>query len=64
MIQYVDDVLNEKVVAGEKIRLACERFKRDLERSNNDDFPFYYDQHKADKAIKFIEMLPKTDGTN
>lgn len=63
MIQYVDDVLNEKVVAGEKIRLACERFKRDLERSNNDDFPFYYDQHKADKAIKFIEMLPKTDGT-
>lgn len=63
MIQYVDDVLNGRVVVGEKIRLACERFKRDLARSKNDDFPFYYDQHKADKAIKFIEMLPKTDGT-
>lgn len=63
MIQYVDDVLNGKVVAGEKIRRACERFKRDLERSKDDNFPFYYDQNKADKAIKFIEMLPKTDGT-
>lgn len=63
MIQYVDDVLNDRIVVGNKIYLACQRFKRDLERSKSNDFPFYYDQKMADKAIKFIELLPKTDGT-
>lgn len=62
MIQYVDDVLNDRIVVGNKIYLACQRFKKDLERSKSDDFPFYYDQEMADKAIKFIELLPKTDG--
>lgn len=63
MIQYVDDVLNDRVLTSHKIYLACQRFKRDLERSKSNDFPFYYDQKMADKAIKFIELLPKTDGT-
>ena len=63
MIQYVDDVLNDRIVVGNKIYLACQRFKKDLERSKSDNFPFYYDQKMADKAIKFIELLPKTDGT-
>lgn len=63
MIRYVDDVLSDRVVTSHKIYLACQRFKRDLERSKSDDFPFYYDQKMADKAIKFIELLPKTDGT-
>ena len=63
MIRYVVDVLSDRVVTSHKIYLACQRFKRDLERSKSDDFPFYYDQKMADKAIKFIELLPKTDGT-
>ncbi len=62
MIPYVDDVLNGKIVAGKKIRLACERYKRDLERSKSDDFPFYYDEKMARKACQFVEMLPLTDG--
>lgn len=62
MIPYVDDVLNGKIVAGKKIRQACERYKRDLERSKSDDFPFYYDEKMARKACQFVEMLPLTDG--
>lgn len=62
MIKYVDDVLSGKIVAGKKIRLACERYKRDLERSKSDDFPFYYDEKMARKACQFVQMLPLTDG--
>ena len=62
MIKYVNDVLSGKIVAGKKIRLACERYKRDLERSKSDDFPFYYDEKMARKACRFVQMLPLTDG--
>lgn len=63
MIKYVDDVLANKILVGKKIRLACERFKRDLERSKTAEFNYYYDEDEAVKAVKFIESLPKTDGS-
>ena len=62
MIKYVDDVLSGKIIAGKKIRLACERFKRDLERSKSDDFPYYYDEKLARKACRFVQKLPLTNG--
>ncbi len=62
MIKYVDDVLSGKIIAGKKIRLACERYKRDLERSKSDDFPYYYDEKMARKACQFVQMLPLTNG--
>ncbi|MGA3439383.1 terminase large subunit [Lactiplantibacillus plantarum] len=63
MIEYVDQVLSGQVLAGQKIKWACERFKRDLSRSKEDSFPFYYDEDKAAQAVKFIELMPKTDGS-
>ncbi len=63
MIEYVDQVLSGQVLAGQKIKWACERFKRDLSRSKDDSFPFYYDEDKAAQAVKFIELMPKTDGS-
>lgn len=62
MIKYVDDVLSGKIVAGKKIKQACQRFKHDLERSKNDDFPYYYDEKMAKKACQFVQMLPLTNG--
>lgn len=62
MIQYVDDVLSGKIIAGKKIKQACQRFKHDLERSKNDDFPYYYDEKMAKKACQFVQMLPLTNG--
>lgn len=63
MIRYVDDVLSGKIVTSKKIKQACERFKRDLERSKSDDnFPYYYDEKMAKMACQFVQMLPLTDG--
>lgn len=62
MIKYVDDVLSGKIIAGKKIHLACERCKRDLERSKGDDFPYYYDEKLARKACQFVQLLPLTNG--
>lgn len=50
--EYVDKVLNGEIVVGNYIRLACERFKNDLER---EDLEFR--ESKVDLAIEFISTL-------
>lgn len=64
VLQYCDKVLNGELVANEKIKLACKRELNDRERINNDDsFNYYFDNKQANKAIKFMSLIPKTDGT-
>jgi phage terminase large subunit-like protein len=62
MNEYIQKVLSGELVAPEKIRLACERHMSDLKRSKSDSFPYMFDEKQAVKAIKFIELMPSTDG--
>lgn len=63
-IQYADDVISGKEIAGEGIVDACKRFKADLER---DDLEFRTEQ--ADAAVSIMEGMfvhrkgEKIDGT-
>lgn len=61
-LEYVEKVLSGEVLAGKKIKQACERYLNDIERSKSDSFPYYFDNEKANKAINFMELLPSTDG--
>lgn len=64
VLDYCNKVLNGELVANEKIKLACKRELNDRERINNDDsFNYYFDNKQANKAIKFMSLIPKTDGT-
>ncbi len=55
--RYADDVGNGKVVVGENIKLAVERFQADLKR---DDLEFREDV--VDNAISFISTLKHFTG--
>lgn len=50
--QYARDVLDGKIVAGELIKLACQRYMSYFERDD-----IYFDPDKADKPINFIRKL-------
>lgn len=64
VLGYCNKVLSGEIVANEKIKLACQRELNDRERINNDDdFNYYFDNQQALKAIKFMSLIPKTDGT-
>lgn len=64
VLDYCNKVLSGEIVANEKIKLACKRELSDRERINNDDdFNYYFDNKQALKAIKFMSLIPKTDGT-
>lgn len=62
-LEYANKVLNGEIFSGKKIKQACERFINDLERSRQEDFPYYFDVKQANRAIEFIELLPSTDGS-
>jgi len=64
VLDYCNKVLSGEIVANNKIKLACKRELNDRERINNDDnFNYYFDGKQANKAIKFMSLIPKTDGT-
>ena len=60
--QYVEDVLTGALPACLYIRQACERSRKDLERQNTADFPYYFDETRAARVCKFIEQLPHIQG--
>ena len=62
-IDYAEAVLSSEVVACKWTRLACERFLRDLERSESDpNWPYYFDPECAELVCDFIEQLPHIEG--
>lgn len=56
--QYAIDVLDGKIIACKQVILACKRHLKDLERSKLEDYPYTYDIKKANKVVKFMNMLP------
>ena len=54
---YVDKVLNGKIIVGEYIKLACERFQNDLQR---EDLEFR--ENKVDLALEFISAIKHYTG--
>jgi phage terminase large subunit-like protein len=61
--QYARDVVAGKIVACKWIVLACEQHLNNLRESKeNDDYPYYFDSQKAERALKFKQLFPHTKG--
>ena len=55
---YAEKVVNGERIAGKKVILAAKRYLNDLKKAEKDDFPYFYDNERANKVIKFMEILP------
>jgi len=54
---YVAGVLDGTIVVGKWIRLAIERYQRDLSRQYSEGFPFHLDEDAAEKACRFFPKV-------
>ncbi len=54
-------MLDEKIVTGYNIRLACFRHLRDLQRQGQNDFPYIYSVDKFNKFLNFLSIVPNID---
>jgi phage terminase large subunit-like protein len=60
--EYCRDVLEGRKIAGELERLASERFEFDLARQGTADFPYIFDEAKANRACAFMQRMPHVKG--
>lgn len=60
--QYARDVVRGKIVACRLVKLACQRHLDDLEKAKSKSYPYRFDREKADRACRFIQLLPHTKG--
>ena len=60
--KYARDIISGKIVSCLYVKLSASRHINDLEKSKKPNFPYKFDLAKAEKAIKFAQMMPHTKG--
>ena len=60
--QYALDVLEGRVIAGNLVKLSCQRHINDLERQETEEFPFIFDEEKANLIVDYSETLTIAEG--
>lgn len=60
--KYARDVVSEKIIASKWIVHACKNHIKDISNQTEDKFKYYFDSAAAEKAIKFIQLMPHTKG--
>lgn len=56
-IRYARGVADGQIISCEKIRLAAERFLRELAESEKDSFPYRFDPEKYMRVVDFSQKL-------
>lgn len=60
--QYARDVVRGKIVACQFVIQACQRHLDDLMAEKSKSFRYRFDKDQAERAAKFIQLLPHTKG--
>jgi phage terminase large subunit-like protein len=60
--RYVNDIQKGNIVSCKSVRLAIDRFERDIKASQQEEFPYYFDEKQADKVIRFVETMKQYEG--
>ena len=53
--KYCEDVEKKKILTNQYVKLAVERFRKDLKKAENPNSEFYFDAEAANHVIKFAE---------
>lgn len=62
LIQYAKDCINDTKHCCQKHRWACERFLRDISREGTNEFPYIFDNAKAERFYKWASLHKHTKG--
>lgn len=60
--EYARDVLSGKIIAGDAVRMACQRHIDDLESSKLAVYRYYFDVDESERIIDFAETLTIAEG--
>jgi len=60
--RYIDDVLAGNILVSKLTRQSCQRQINDLGRVGDDEFPYFFDDSRANRICLFIEGLTHIKG--
>lgn len=60
--KYARDCVSGKILVNKWVKLACKKHLQMLKAQKRDDYAYYYDSEAAEKACKFVELMPHTKG--
>ena len=58
---YVEGVENHTILTNKWIKLCMKRFRKDLKKQGTEDFPYVFDFSRAERVIKFGELLKQVN---
>jgi phage terminase large subunit-like protein len=61
-LKYCNEIVSGEIPSGIYVKLACQRHLDDLGRSKDSEWPYKYDEKKANKRCSFSEKFPHTKG--
>ena len=61
-MEYAQACISGKIPAGTKHIWACQRLLRDVERIGQDDFPYIWDEERAEKIVTWFSLLRHSKG--
>ncbi len=61
-LEYAKKVVSGQVLKGKTEIACCQRFLDDLEKQGTEEFPFFFDNEKAEKFIKIANTLTIMEG--
>lgn len=59
--EYARQIVDGEIPANKKTIQMCQRHLNDLEKSKDDDYPYYFDAKKSETVINFVGSLPNPD---
>ena len=62
LIQYCNGCISGEIISCKKNNWACMRFLRDLERQGTEDFPYIFDETKANTFFDWMRLFKHTKG--
>ena len=60
--EYCNDILTGKILACQKHKWSCQRFLSDIKKSEKPEYPYQFDEDKAERFFDWMIMFCHTKG--
>lgn len=60
--QYAQDVINGDIVAGKYVKIVCQNFLDDIDKVDDEDFPYFFDTELVELVQNLCKLLNMASG--
>lgn len=62
LIKYCNDIIAGEIIACKKHKWACMRFLRDLEKEGTEEFPWIFEEERAERYYDWMRLFKHSKG--